>query len=85
MGDKNGDSHTKKGKKNKCEKGRRITILIRAYKLFAYIMENRLNERVEDEMVEEMCGFKKESSCTHAIFTVQQIIEKRSEHSFLYL
>ena len=32
-------------------------------------------------MVEEQCGFRKERSCTDAIFTVQQIIEKRKEHN----
>ena len=32
-------------------------------------------------MVEGQCGFRKGRSCTDAIFTVQQIIEKRKEHS----
>jgi len=32
-------------------------------------------------MVEEQCGFRKGRSCTDAIFTVQQIIEKRKEHN----
>ena len=31
--------------------------------------------------VEEQCGFIKGRSCTDAIFTVQQIIEKRKEHN----
>jgi len=31
-------------------------------------------------MVEEQCGFRKGLSCTDAVFTVQQIIEKRKEH-----
>jgi hypothetical protein len=34
-------------------------------------------EHMEDEMVEDQCGFRKRRSCTDAIFTVQQIIEKR--------
>ena len=34
-------------------------------------------------MVEEQCGFRKGRSCTDAIFTVQQIIEKRKEHNLL--
>jgi hypothetical protein len=42
-----------------------------------------------DEMVEEQCGFRKGSSCTDAIFTVQQIIEKRKRNTtyryFFYL
>jgi hypothetical protein len=32
-------------------------------------------------MVQEQCGFRKGRSCTDAIFTVQQIIEKRKEHN----
>jgi sorting nexin-29 len=32
-------------------------------------------------MVEEQCGFRKGCSCTNAIFTVQQIIDKRKEHN----
>jgi len=34
-------------------------------------------------MIEEECGFRKGRSCTDAIFTVQQIIEKRKEHNLL--
>ena len=36
---------------------------------------------MEDEMVEEKCGFRKGRSCIDAIFTVQQIMEKRREHN----
>ena len=32
-------------------------------------------------MVQEQCGFRKRLSCTDAIFTVQQITEKRKEHN----
>jgi sorting nexin-29 len=69
----------KKGTKSNCENNRGITLLPTAYKLFASIIKNRINEHLEDEMVEEQCGFRKGRSCTHAIFTVQQIIEKRKE------
>ena len=71
----------KKGTKSKCENYRRITLLPTAYKLFANIIKNRLNEHLEDELVEEQCGFRKGSSSTDAIFTVQQIMEKRKEHN----
>ena len=74
-----------KGKKIKCENYRGISLQPTAHKLFANIIKNRLNEYLEDEMVEEQCGFRKGRSCTDAIFTVQQIIEKRKEHNFFYL
>ena len=66
----------KKGTKSKCENYRGITLLSTAYKLFTNIIKNRLNGHVEEEMVEEQCGFRKGHSCTDAIFTLQQIIEK---------
>ena len=71
----------KKGTKSKCENYRGITLLPTAYKLFTNIIKNRLNENVEEEMVEEQCGFRKERSWTDAVFTVQKIIEKRKEHN----
>jgi len=69
----------KRGTKGKCENHRGITLMPTAYKLFANIMKNRLNEHAEDEMVEEQCGFRKGRSCADAIFTVQHITEKRKE------
>jgi len=58
-----------------------------AYKLFANIIINRLNEHLEDEMVEEQCGFRNGRSRTDASFTVQQIIEKkeRTQHTAIPL
>ena len=43
----------KKGTKSKCENYRGITLLPTAYKLFANIIRNKLNEYLEDEMIEE--------------------------------
>jgi sorting nexin-29 len=71
----------KKKTKTKCENYRGITLLPTAYKLFANIIKNGPNAHLEDEMEEEQCGFRKGRSCTDAIFTVQQIIEKRKEHN----
>ena len=71
----------KKGTKSNCENYRGIALLHLAYKLSANIIKNRLNEHLEDEIVEEQCGFRKGRSCTDAIFTVQQVIEKRKEHN----
>ena len=71
----------KKGTKSKCENYGGIALLPTAYKLFANMIKNRLNEYLEEEMVEEQCGFRKGRSCTDAIFTVQQIMEKRKEHN----
>jgi len=71
----------KKGTKSKCENYGGISLLPTAYKLFANIIKKRLNEYLEEEMVEKQCGFRMGRSCTDAIFTVQQIMEKRKEHN----
>jgi len=71
----------KKGTKSKCEHYRGITLLPTAYKLFANTIKNRLNEHLGEEMVEGQCGFRKGRSCIDAIFTVQQIIEKRKAYN----
>jgi hypothetical protein len=81
MGDRNGNKRAQKGTKIKCENYRGITLLPIAYKIFSNVIKNRLNEHLEDEMVEEQCGFRKGRSCTDAMFTVQQIMEKRKEHN----
>jgi len=74
----------KKGTKSKCENYRGISLLPTAYKLFANIIKNRLNEYLKDEIVEEQCGFRKGHSCTDAIFTVQQIMEKGKNTIYRY-
>jgi UDP-N-acetylglucosamine 2-epimerase len=55
-----------------------------AYKLFANIIKNRLNEHLEDEMVGEQCVFRKGHSFIDAIFMVQQIIEKRKNITYCF-
>ena len=78
MRDRNGDKHTQETTKTYGG----ITFLPTTYKLFANIIKkNSLNEYGEDEMVEEHCGFRKGRVCTGAIFTAQQIGEKRKEHN----
>jgi len=67
MGDRNDDKRTqKKKKKSKFENYKGITLLPTVYKLFANIIKNRLNEHMEDEMVEEECTFRKRRNCTGA-------------------
>jgi len=74
----------KKGTRSKCENYRGITLLPTAYKLFANTIKNRLNEYLEDEMIEEQCGIRKEPSCTDAIFTEQQIMERGKNTTYRY-
>jgi len=71
----------KKGTKSECENYRGINLLSTAYKLFANIIKNRLNEHQEEEIVEQQFGFRKGRSRTDAIVAVQQIIERKKEHN----
>jgi len=52
---------------------------------FTNVIKNRLHDYLEDEMVEEECCFRKGRSCTDAIFTVQQIMEKGKNTTYRYL
>jgi hypothetical protein len=45
-------------------------------------IKNRLNEHMENNMVEEQCGLRKECSCTNATLTVQPIIERTQPTAF---
>jgi len=59
------------------KKGEKANVKIREELLYClqptnYLqtIKNRLNEHLEDEMVEEQYGFRKGHSCTNAILTV---------------
>jgi hypothetical protein len=67
----------KKGSKSKYENYRGITLLPTAYRLLTNIIKNKLNAHLEEEMEEEQCGFREGCSRVDAIFTAQQITEKR--------
>jgi hypothetical protein len=69
----------KKGPKSNCNNYRGITLLSTACKLYANILKNKLNTYSEAILEEEQCGFRRERSTTDAIFTLQQILEKRRE------
>jgi hypothetical protein len=43
--------------------------------------ENTVSTHLEEQMEEEQCGFRKGQSYVDAIFTAQQITEKRMEHN----
>jgi len=47
------------------------------------MIKKRLYEHVEDDMVEEQCGYSNGRICTDAIFTVPQTIKRRKEHNLL--
>ena len=80
MGDRNGDKHTQKMNKKQMWKLQRNYFIAHNLQTI-YKYNKKLNGHLEEEMVEKECGFTKGRSCTDAIFTVQQIIEKRKENN----
>lgn len=69
----------KKGNRHECTSYRGICLLSIAYKIYAKIITRRLNVINEHILREEQCGFRKGRSCSDAIFTIEQLIQKRRE------
>ena len=70
----------KKGNLNLCDNWRGISLLDVVGKLFARILQNRLQEIAEDVLPESQCGFRKGRGCTDMIYVARQLIEKSFEH-----
>jgi hypothetical protein len=73
----------KKGKANNCGNCRGITLLSTASKLYANILRNKWNKYPEEILGEEQCGFRTGRGCGDAIFTINQILEKRTKSTNL--
>jgi hypothetical protein len=58
---------------------RGIALLSTAFKLYANVLENKLNTYREAISEEEQCGFRRGRSTMDVIFTLQQILEKQRE------
>jgi hypothetical protein len=69
----------KKGSKKDCETYRGICLLSHVGKMFTTILERRIRPKVEYQLSNAQCGFRKGRSCTDAIFTLRQISEKAIE------
>lgn len=69
----------KKGKRNDCNNYRGISLIDTAYKVYAKVIQQRLQNISENLLIEEQNGFRKGRSCTDNTFIVKQIIEKHRE------
>ena len=70
----------KKGDLKECNNWRGISLLDVAGKLFARIIQERLQMIAEDILPESQCGFRGGRGCTDMIFTARQLVEKCREH-----
>ena len=52
-----------------------------AGKVFARVIQGRLQAIAEDILPESQCGFRKGRGCTDMIFVARQLVEKCREHN----
>ena len=49
-------------------------------KLFARVINDRLQTVVEDSVADSQCGFRAGRGCVDMVFCVHQLVEKTIEH-----
>ena len=70
----------KKGDLRKCDVWRGISLLDVVGKVFARILQDRLQVVAEKILPESQCGFRKGRGCVDMIFAARQLVEKCREH-----
>ena len=70
----------KKGDLSFCDNWRGISLLDVFGRLFARILQQRLQRVAEEELTETQCGFRRGRGCMDMIFCTRQIVEKVIEH-----
>ena len=70
----------KKGNLQSCDNWRGISLLDVAGKVFARIIQERLQIIAESVLPDSQCGFRKNRGCVDMIFTSRQLVEKTLEH-----
>ena len=71
----------KKGDLRKCSKWRGISLLDVAGKVFARIVQERIQVIAEEILPDSQCGFRKGRGCTDMIFVARQLVEICREHN----
>ena len=71
----------KKGDLMNCDNWHGISLLDVVGKVFARIIQNRLQAIAEDILPESQCGFRRGRGCTDMVFVARQLVEKCREHN----
>ena len=71
----------KKGDLKHCDNWRGISLLDVVGKVFARVVQERLQIIAEKSLPESQCVFRKGRECTDMIFTARQLVEKCIEHN----
>ena len=70
----------KKGDLSLCDNWRGISLLDVVGKVFAKVIQQRLQVVVEEVVADSQCSFRCNRGCIDMIFCVHQLIEKTTEH-----
>ena len=70
----------KKGNLRDCDNWRGISLLDVVGKVFARIIQERLQHIAEGILPESQCGFRRGRGCTDMIYAARQLVEKCCEH-----
>ena len=71
----------KKGDLRSCGNWRGISLLDVAGKLFARLIQDRLQSLAMDVLPDSQCGFRSGRGCIDMVFLARQLVEKAIEHS----
>ena len=71
----------KKGDLSLCDNWRGISLLDVMGKIFARVLNDRLQLVVEEVVSDTQCGFRTGRGCVDMIFCVRQLVEKAIEHN----
>ena len=70
----------KKGDLSYCDTWRGISLLDTVGKLFAKVIQARLQSVVEDALTDSQCGFRSGRGCIDMVFCARKLMEKAREH-----
>ena len=70
----------KKGDLQRCDNWRGISLLDVVGKVFARIIQERLQVIAERTLPDSQCGFRKGRGCCDMLFVARQLLEKTREH-----
>ena len=70
----------KKGDLKDCDNWRGISLLDVVGKVFARVIQERLQQLAEEILPDSQCGFWRGRGCTDMIYAVRQLVEKCCEH-----
>ena len=71
----------KEGDRMDCNNYRGLSLLSTSYKILSNILLSRMTPYANKFIGEYQCGFRRNRSSIHHIFSIQQILEKKWEYN----